>query len=220
MDVRSALLRSRLAEQPALLVLDNARDAEQVRPLLPGSAALVIVTSRDQLRGLSIQDGAFRVTLRPLTQWESVELLTGGATAEPATALAELCDRLPLALAIAADRVRRAGSLAQVFAELTNEQTRLEFLDSWGNSPATSLRAAMSWSCRALEPAAAAMLRSLGRHPAKEIEVDTAATLANVSVTQAQVLLDQLAGAHLAVECRPNRYLLPGLIRLYANELL
>lgn len=68
LDERSAWLRSRLSGLTTMIVLDNARDAEQVRPLLPGGNGLVIVTSRSQLRGLSIRDGAHRMPLQPLRQ--------------------------------------------------------------------------------------------------------------------------------------------------------
>lgn len=215
LDERFALLRGRLSMRAALIVLDNARDAEQVRPLLPGNG-LVIVTSRSRLPGLSTQ----HVTLHPLSQQHSIELLTAGSADTVAAAeLAELCGRLPLALAIVAERAQRAGSLAQVAAELASERSRLDALDAGEDQPNTSLRAALSWSYRALSPEPAALFRKLGRHPARVIEIRAAAALADLPVSRVRALLDQLVCAHLVERPRPDRYELHNLIRLYATEL-
>jgi DNA-binding SARP family transcriptional activator/tetratricopeptide (TPR) repeat protein len=226
MDERSALLRSTLADRQALILLDNARDSEQVRPLLPGGCGLVLVTSRSQLRGLSIRDGARRVTLDRMPRQQSVELLAAGVgdtwiAEEPdaVETLIELCDHLPLGLAIVAERAQRAGSLTKVVAELENEHARLDNLETGEGNPHTSLRAALSWSYRALSSGAATMFRKLGMHPASDIELRAAAALADIPVVHAQGALDQLVAAHLAEQRRPNRYELHDLIQLYANEL-
>ena len=133
---RSALLRTTLSGRPVLLLLDNARDAEQIRPLLPGGAALVIVTSRHPLRGLSIQHGAHRVTVPRLSRPESVRLLAAAvgehrvaARPQAAGAIADLCAGLPLALSVVAERIAAAGSLAEVAAGLRDEATRRDLLD-------------------------------------------------------------------------------------------
>jgi DNA-binding SARP family transcriptional activator/tetratricopeptide (TPR) repeat protein len=226
LDTRSALLRSTLAGRKPLILLDNALDATQVRPLLPGGAGLVIVTSRNQLRGLSIRDNARRVTLNRLVRRQSIQLLAATVgeqliTEEPAasTALVELCDHLPLALAIVSERASRAGSLANVVAELEDEQTRLSSLDTGEGDSHSNLRAALSWSYRALDTPAAALFRKLGLHPANDIDVQSAAALADVPAATAQACLDQLVATHLAEQRRPNRYELHDLIRLYATEL-
>jgi DNA-binding SARP family transcriptional activator len=223
-DERSALLRSTLSGMRALILLDNARDAEQVRPLLPGHGGLVIVTSRSQLRGLSIRDGAHRVTLNRLARQQSVELLAAAVgpkwvadDPDAAAALADLCDHLPLAIAIVAERAQRAGSLAEVVAELENEQARLDTLNTGEDA---NVRAALAWSYRALGHDAAAMFRILGLHPGVDIGVDAAAALADVAVAKAKWALDQLVAAHLAGQPRPHRYELHDLIRLYAAELV
>jgi DNA-binding SARP family transcriptional activator/tetratricopeptide (TPR) repeat protein len=224
-EERSALLRSTLAGWPVLMLLDNARDADQVRPLLPGTGSLVIVTSRNQLRGLSIRDGASRVTLRRLPADQAVDLLAEAVgphrvAAEPAAAarLVELCDNLPLALAIVAERTHRTTTLAGVVAALEDEKARLDNLGTGERD--TDLRAAMSWSYQALsDEAASAMFRKLGLHPANDIGAETAAALADMPVTQAKAALDQLVAAHLVEQRRPDRYELHDLIRLYAIEL-
>ena len=134
-DERFAALRTALANRHPLILLDNARDAEQVRPLLPGTAAMVIVTSRNQLRGLSIRDGAHRLTVHRLPNHQAVNLLTKAigedrTTREPAAAarLATLCDHLPLALAIVAERAHRATTLAELVTAL--EHARLDNLNT------------------------------------------------------------------------------------------
>ncbi len=93
-EARTALLRTALSGKRALVVLDNARDVEQVRPLLPGSDAFVVVTSRNQLRGLVSRDGARRITLAPLSGAESQAMLEGiaaGARPRSRRELADLC---------------------------------------------------------------------------------------------------------------------------------
>ncbi|WP_204005974.1 AfsR/SARP family transcriptional regulator [Virgisporangium aurantiacum] len=224
-DERAALLRTTLAGRRVLLLLDNARDADQVRALLPGADGLAIVTSRSQLRGLSIRDGAHRVTLHRLPVDESVSLLSVAVSAErlaaepdAAARLVELCDGLPLALAIVAERAHRAGTLAEVVHALRDGKARLDNLGAGDGDPHTDLRAALSWSHRALDPDAAAMFDRLGLHPANDIGLESAAALANVPVWQAKRSLDRLAAAHMVAQRHPDRYELHDLIRLYAVD--
>lgn len=204
---RAALLRSTLAGRRVLILLDNAHDAEQVRPLLPGGPGLVLVTSRDQLRGLTVHHGAHRLTVPPLSQRDSVRLLTAGTGTATATELAALCDGLPLALCVAAERAARAGSFAEVAAAMADGE-----LDP-------VLRTAFSWSYRTLGADAAALFRRLGLHPAGEIGVATAATLAGVPAAKVRTILDQLVAANLVTHHGHDRYRLPGLLRLYAKEM-
>jgi DNA-binding SARP family transcriptional activator len=222
LDERSALLRSTLAGRKCLVLLDNARDAGQVRVLLPGAGSLVIVTSRNQLRGLSVRDGAQRHSLARLSDDDAVELL--GVTigiervaAEPqaATRLAELCDGLPLALVIVAERAQRADTLSEVAKALADEMGEPGI---FGCGTGNELYAALSWSYRTLEPPAAAMFRKLGLHPAGDINIDAAAAIANLPAAQAKQVLDQLVDAHMAERRQPHRYELHDLIRLYAAE--
>jgi DNA-binding SARP family transcriptional activator len=224
-EERAALLRTSLAGRRALIMLDNARDTDQVRALLPGTDSLVIVTSRNQLRSLSIRDGAHRVTLHRLTQHQAVDLLTAtvgservAAEATAAARLVALCDHLPLALAIVAERAHRTGALAEVVSALENEKARLDNLGTGEDDQHTDLRAALSWSYRALGIDAAAMFRHLGLHPANDIGLQAAAALADRPVAQASDILDQLVAAHLVEQRRPGRYELHDLIRLYATD--
>ena len=184
LEERAALLRSTLSGRRVLILLDNARDASQVRPLLPGTDCLVIVTSRNQLRSLSIRDRAHRITVDRLERQQAIELLStiigsDKATAEPAAVdrLAKLCDNLPLALAIVAERANRTQLLAEVVSAVEDERARLDLLATGEIDPHTDLRAALSWSYGALRHDAAAMFRMLGLHPANDIGVETAAAL-------------------------------------------
>jgi DNA-binding SARP family transcriptional activator len=224
-EERTALLRSRLAGRRGLILLDNARDAAQVRPLLPGTDCLVIVTSRNQLRSLSIRDGAHRVTVGRLSPAEAIALLSGAAghhrvTAEPRAAarLAWLCDRLPLALAIAAERVRRAGSLHEVAVALADERSRLDAFGDDDGDPGTDLRTTLTWSYRTLAPSAARMFRRLGCHPVPGIGLAAASALTELPEARARQALDQLVATHLVEQGPGDRYEMHDLLRLYARE--
>jgi DNA-binding SARP family transcriptional activator len=224
-DERAALLRSAVAGRRTLLLLDDARDAEQVRPLLPGGDSLVVITSRSQLRGLSIRDRAHRVTLDRLPAEDALAMLASAVgadrvAAEPETAgrLVELCDRLPLALAIVAERASRAGSLCAVVHALLDEKGRLDGFRAGDDDPHTDLRTALSWSYQALDPEAAAIFRRLGLHPSGDLGLEAAAALADRPVQQVARSLDRLAAAHLVEQRRADRFEMHDLIRRYARE--
>jgi len=225
-EAQAGLYRSLVADRGMLIVLDNARDEQQVRPLLPASpASLVIVTSRSQLAGLAAADRARLLTLDVLSQGEAVHMLTAriGASragAEPAAAgeIAALCGRLPLALAVAAARAeaRPGFPLAVLAAELQDRVGRLDALDA--GDPAASVRAVFSWSYQQLSDKAAQMFRLLGLHPGPDISVPAAASLAAADEPEARRLLAELTRAHLAAEHAPGRYALHDLLRAYAAD--
>ena len=227
LDAQSGLYRSLMAGKRMLLVLDNARDAEQVRPLLPGSpGCLVLVTSRSQLAGLAALEGAHSLRLGLLTDAEAHALLAarlGPArlAAEPsATAeLIRLCAHLPLALVIvSAQAVARADyALAVQAAELRDSAGRLDVLDA--GDPAASVRSVFSWSYRQLSPAAARLFRLLGLHPGPDISAGAAASLAGCGRAEARRLLASLTGAHLLTEHAPGRFSCHDLLRFYAAGL-
>jgi DNA-binding SARP family transcriptional activator/tetratricopeptide (TPR) repeat protein len=226
-QAQAALLRSVLADKRMLIVLDNAADADQVRPLLPGSpGCLVLVTSRSRLTGLAVSGGATVLDLDVLGTHEATELLArrlgrGRLAAEPTAAveLVALCGRLPLALAITAARAgaRPGFSLAELAAELRDEADRLDALDT--GEPASSVRQVFSWSYRQLSDPAARMFRLLGVHPGPDISAPAAASLAGVSPAAARHALAELTGAHLLAEPSPGRYAVHDLLRAYAAEL-
>jgi DNA-binding SARP family transcriptional activator/Flp pilus assembly protein TadD len=231
LDERAARFRSLVAGRRLLVVLDNAGDAEQVRPLLPGSAGCVtVVTSRDSLAGLVAREGAARVDLDLLPLAESAgllrDLIGDRARADPAAAeaLAQQCARLPLALRVAAELAisRPSVALADLTAELADQQARLDRLDASGD-PRTAVRSVFSWSCRQLDAATARAFRLAGLHPGPDLEPYAVAALAGGTVEQAGEVLGQLARAQLVQEAGhgsgPGRYGLHDLLRAYAREL-
>ncbi len=226
-DERAARYRSLLAGRQMLVVLDNAGDDGQVRPLLPGGpGCLVLVTSRNQIAGLIATEGARPVTLGVLNEADAIQLLgqrigADRMSAEPGAAaeLTALCVRLPLALAIAAARVslHPGWALAALASELRDARGRLDGLDA--GDAATSVRAAFSLSYQQLGPQTARMFRLLGLHPGPDIPVPAAASLAGTDEPAARRLLDDLARASLITEHAPGRYTLHDLLRAYAAEL-
>jgi tetratricopeptide (TPR) repeat protein/transcriptional regulator with XRE-family HTH domain len=225
-DSQAALYRSLLAGKRMLVVLDNARDASQVRPLLPGAThCLVLVTSRNQLAGLVAADGAHPLTLDLLTRAEAHDLLirrlgADRVAAEPAAVdqIITACARLPLALAIVAARAatRPQLSLAALADELRDRRSRLDALTT--GDLITDVRAAFSWSYHALTPGAARLFRLLGLHPGPDIAPAAAASLAGAPVGEVRPLLAELAAAHLVSEHSPGRFALHDLLRAYAAE--
>ena len=221
-EARAGLYRSLVAGQRLLIVLDNARDVDQVRPLLPGApGCLVLVTSRSRLAGLAVGEGAHLMTLDMLTQQEARQLLVGllgqqRAAAEPRAVdeLIGLCARLPLALAVAA---ARAGfQLAALAAELHDAADRLDVLDA--GDPASCVRAVLSWSYQSMRAPAARMFRLIGVHAGPDISAPAAASLAGIGLPQARRDLAELTSAHLLTEHSPGRYAFHDLLRAYAAD--
>jgi DNA-binding SARP family transcriptional activator/tetratricopeptide (TPR) repeat protein len=227
LEVLVGLYRSVLAEKRLLIVLDNARDEAQVRPLLPGSpACVVLITSRNEFSGLVAAQGAHPLVLDVPTVPEARRMLAdrlgAGRVAAEADAVAELislCGRLPLALAIAAARAatRPALPLASIAPGPGGVRHRLDGLDAGGDG--ADIRAVFSWSYRLLSERAARMFRLLGAHPGADIPVAAAASLAAVSGPAARAALAELVRASLAQEQAPGRFTLHDLLRVYAAEL-
>jgi DNA-binding SARP family transcriptional activator/tetratricopeptide (TPR) repeat protein len=227
LEAQAGLYRSLLAGRRALVLLDNARDAGQVAPLLPGApGSLVLVTSRNQLPGLVAAAGAHPVALDLLSRDEAAELLArrlghDRVGAEPAAAdeLVTRCAGLPLALAIVAARAvtRPEFPLAALAGQLREARDGLDGFDA--GDTATDARAVFSWSYRGLGLPAARLFRLLGLHPGPDASTAAAASLAGQPVARARPLLAELAHAHLVSEHTPGRYALHDLLRAYAGEL-
>jgi tetratricopeptide (TPR) repeat protein/DNA-binding SARP family transcriptional activator len=226
-EAQAGLYRSLLANRRVLVVLDNARDADQVRPLLPASpTCLVVITSRNQLRSLTVQQGAHPVMLDVLSPQEARALLARhlgpervSAESRAITDLIEYCARLPLALAIVAARAAtHPGFALRVLAkELADEHTRLDALDT--GDPTTSVRAVFSWSYQHLSPPAARMFRLLGLHPGSDITLLATAHLTDIPLHQAREALGELTRAHLLTQHTPGRFAFHDLLRAYATHL-
>ncbi|NUP48827.1 MAG: tetratricopeptide repeat protein [Catenulispora sp.] len=223
---QAALYRSLLAGKRVLILLDNAHDADQVRPLLPAApGCLVIVTSRDPLTSLVAAEGADPLALGLLGTSRARDLLvrrlgSDRADSDPVALerITARCAGLPLALAIAAARmaVRPDFPLA-VFADELAETGSLDVLH--GGDAGTDLRSLFSWSCRTLSTDAARMFRLLGLHPGPDLDARAAASLAAVSVGRARRLVAELSRANLITEHVPGRYTFHDLLRAYASEL-
>jgi tetratricopeptide (TPR) repeat protein/transcriptional regulator with XRE-family HTH domain len=224
-EERAARFRTALAGRRVLVLLDNARGAEQVRDLLPGTpGCVVVVTSRDALAGLVARDGARRIDLDPLPEDDCVRLLRtllgASVDADPAAAvdLVRRCARLPLALRVAAELVRDRKTLTGVTADLGDAQRRLDLLDA-GGDVRTAVRTVFAWSYRQLPGRAAELFRLLPVNPGPDLDVHGVAALAAADLAEAAALLAVLRRAHLVTEPRPGRYAMHDLLRTYAAEL-
>lgn len=225
MDAQLGLFRTLLAARHTLVLLDNAADAEQVRPLLPGSAdSFVVVTSRNQLAGLVAANHARPMTLEPLSAAESYDLLAGrigaGRLEDPASnEILAACGGLPLALSVVGARAatRPRASLQSLAAELQAARHRLDGFA--GTDPATNARVVFSWSYDSLEAPTARLFRLLGQHPGPELTAAAAASLAATPRAETEAHLNRLRQAHLIAEPVPGRFTLHDLLRCYAAEL-
>ncbi|MCS7475737.1 BTAD domain-containing putative transcriptional regulator [Umezawaea endophytica] len=220
-DDQSGLYRSLLADRKALVVLDNARDAEQVLPLLPSSGR-VLVTSRHRLGELVARTGARSLTLAQLPERDSHALLTavvGGdrvaAEPEAAAELAALCGHHPLALRIAAANIGETTSFAAAVAELRGDPLGELALDGAEESAVT---AAFSVSYRALTPDQRRAFRLLALVPGPDFTSYATAALMDVPPAEATRRLRGLAAANLVEARTPGRFRFHDLVRRYAGE--
>jgi tetratricopeptide (TPR) repeat protein/transcriptional regulator with XRE-family HTH domain len=224
-DEAAALYRSVLAGRRVLVVLDNAASAEQVRPLLPGSAgSFVLVTSRDRLTGLIAREGATELAVGGLSAGESQQLLAGILGADRVAAdlsgtvrLADLCAHLPLALRIAAANlaIDRDSTISEFADRL--ESGSLAELQLPGDQHRAVL-AAFDLSYQAQPAAAGRMFRLLGLIPGPDFTIDVAAALAGVSTAEAATLLDRLVTVHLVQRPAKGRFSLHDLLCRYARD--
>jgi DNA-binding SARP family transcriptional activator len=210
-EEKAALWRALLHDRRMLLVIDNVRDAEHARPLLPGRGGVVVlVTSRNDLCGLVTRDGAHNLHVGGLSPAEAAEL---GATAD----LGEVCGRLPLALVVAAHLMARLphGS-AQSFVDELRAGNPLDLLAEPAD-PTVDLRSVLSWSYRTLDARTAAGFRALAYHPPGEITPTTAARWLREPVDSTRRLMDTLASVHL-IDRVGGGFRFNPLVRQYARE--
>jgi DNA-binding SARP family transcriptional activator len=218
-DDRTALWRSRLAGRRSLLVLDNAVDASQVRPLLPGApGTMVLITSRRRLTGLD--DGCF-LSLDVLSPADAAELFAAAAgrsraAAEPeaTAAVVHACGYLPLAIRIAAARLRHRPSwqIAHLARRLDGEEQRLAELETGDRS----VTAAFALSYRYLDEDRQRVFRLLGLFPGAHLDAHAAAALAGGEAGPTDRCLQDLVDAHLLDEPEPERYRLHDLLSVFA----
>ncbi|MGC5029363.1 BTAD domain-containing putative transcriptional regulator [Micromonospora sp. DT229] len=227
-DEAAAQFRSVVAGRRLLLVLDNAVDAAQVRPLLPSGAGCgTLVTSRQPLAGLG---DVSQLRVGPLTVADAIALLSHwvgaervAAEPEAAAAIAEWCECLPLALRIVGARlVARPGwPLAELRDRLADERRRLDNLEFDG----VGLRASMAGSYDRLcgsadrsERAIAEAFKLLGTSPMTELSRSTAARLLARSEAHTERILERLVDVQLLETSAPGSYRMGELLRLYARE--
>jgi DNA-binding SARP family transcriptional activator/Tfp pilus assembly protein PilF len=227
LDAQGALYRSMLAGLRVLILLDNARDGAQVRPLLPGSpGCLVVVTSRNQLISLAATDGAHPVPLDLLGPGDARRLFARRlgrrrVAAEPA-AVEEIIDACAgLALALSVVTARAAANpkllLASLAEELRDTSGGLDALDA--GDKLTNVRTVFSWSYHALSEPAARLFRLLGLHAGPDIGGPAAASLAGLPPAGTRTMLTELTRAHLLTDRGGGRFTFHDLLRAYAGEL-
>ncbi|QWF83006.1 ATP-binding protein [Amycolatopsis sp. CA-230715] len=216
-DDRTALYRSRLHGRSMLLVLDNAVSAAQVRPLLPGEPKCrVLITSRSRLPAI---DDACHVSLDVLPAPAAVELfsaLTGLPPEDDVARVVECCGRLPLAIRIAAARLRAhpAWNLGELDRRLHAEATRLDELDDGERT----LSAVFRLSVRQLTTAESQLFRLLALHPGDDFDVHTASAVSGLSLRETDRALERLHDTYLLVQPDVARYRFHDLLRTFARE--
>lgn len=226
LEDKVAAYRSVLAERSVLVVLDNVRNTEQVRPLLPGSASCAtIVTSRNTLQGLTIREGARLVRVEPLGEVEAVTVLRVAlgeshqhTVGHMLSRLADLCGRLPLALAVIATSIRgrSSDSVRRLVGILEEEKTRLDTLGLADHD--LSVRLALDCSYRALSPEAARLLWQVGVHQGPSIGWAGLMDVGSVgNEGDVERAIDELVVANL-LNLASDRYTLHDLVRTYARE--
>ncbi|MEU7510893.1 tetratricopeptide repeat protein [Streptomyces sp. NPDC042898] len=220
----SACWRSELARRRVVVVLDNAADADQVRPLLPGAGpSVALITSRNRLLGL---DEVPPVSLDVLSPEESAELLSRasgdpggpegrlGRDPESAAEVLRLCGRLPLALRLAAARLRhRPGWTVGILVERMSEGA-----DEGASEVDAEFGAALAMSVRQLDRALARLFRKLGLLPGESFDAYVVAALADLPLREARAALEDLLDAHLVQEPTPGRYRLHDLVHQHARR--
>lgn len=228
LERRSALYRSLLADKSVLVVLDNAESAEQVRPLLPGSSSsLVMVTSRNQMPGLTAHDGAQRILVAPLPENEAVALIStiSGERVQhqdpgELEQLVRACGLLPVALRLAAERIVAADYSGRAVTEVVRsiiECPELLTRSAEDDGP-VSIGAMFSWSYRLLPHEAARLFRLIGIHRGDDISPSTASVLVGTGLERARDLLGTLVRANLMRELR-GRYGIDQVLHSYAKQM-
>ncbi|MCH7231148.1 tetratricopeptide repeat protein [Glycomyces sp. L485] len=225
-DEAAALYRSRLADTRTLVILDNARGSEQVKPLLPATVGCTaVVTSRFRLPELSTVHDVLPVTVASLDLDDSVALLTSliradrvAAEPEAALRLAKMCSGLPLALRIIGTNLggQPDATLTETAAALS-DRDRLARLTVEGD-PTTTVAAAFDLSYQSLQPDEELLYLNLSLLPAADFGKDLAVALTRWEPNAAERILSRLVAAHRIEEYRPGRYRFHDLVREYARR--
>ncbi|MET9419326.1 MULTISPECIES: BTAD domain-containing putative transcriptional regulator [unclassified Streptomyces] len=220
LDERAALYRSALDGRRILVLLDNARDAAQVRPLLPGTAGCAaLITSRVRMVDLA---GAHLVDLDVMSPEEALQLFTRivgaervGAERDAALDVVAACGFLPLAIRIAASRLaaRRTWTVSVLAAKLADGRRRLDELQAGD----LAVKATFELGYGQLEPAQARAFRLLGLADGPDISLAAAAAVLELPPHETEDLLEALVDTSLLESAAPGRYRYHDLVRLYAR---
>ncbi|MGP4084709.1 BTAD domain-containing putative transcriptional regulator [Streptomyces sp. KR55] len=220
LEERSALYRSVLDGRRVLVLLDNARDAAQVRPLLPGtSGCAALVTSRVRMVDLA---GAHLVDLDVMSPDEALSLFTKivgeervASEREAALDVVAACGFLPLAIRIAASRLaaRRTWTVSVLAAKLADERRRLDELQAGD----LAVKATFELGYGQLEPGQARAFRLLGLADGPDISLAAAAAVLDLPAEETEDLLESLVDTSLLESAAPGRYRFHDLVRLYAR---
>ncbi|MEU2790226.1 BTAD domain-containing putative transcriptional regulator [Streptomyces sp. NPDC007100] len=220
-EERAALYRSALAGRRVLALLDNARDAAQVRPLLPGTeGCAALITSRVRMIDLA---GAHLVDLDVMSPDEAFTLFTlivgeerVNAEREASMDVVGACGFLPLAIRIAASRLaaRRTWTVSVLARKLADERRRLDELRAGD----LAVNSTFELGYKQLEPRQARAFRLLGLADGPDISLAAAAALLDMDTDSAEVLLESLVDTSLLESAAPGRYRFHDLVRLYARS--
>jgi tetratricopeptide (TPR) repeat protein/transcriptional regulator with XRE-family HTH domain len=225
--LREQLYRSTVADKSALIILDNAYEAAQVKPLLAGTAkCVVIVTSRANLRSL---DDAKVLSLSTLSEADAIDLFcsvaarereaSGGPGArDHAAEIVKLCGYLPLGIRMVAARLSRrpALDLANVIAELRHEHNRLADLRDEERSVTAVFESSLSHLANSQEQR---LFRQLALIPGPDFDAYAAASLSGGSHRATKLALETLLDHNLLVQRTANRYEFHDLVRVFARSL-
>ncbi|MFJ9679319.1 BTAD domain-containing putative transcriptional regulator [Streptomyces sp. NPDC101194] len=224
---QAALYRSLTAGRRLLIMLDNARDTDQVVPLLPGSpTCTVLITSRHQLPGLAASHGTVRLTLETLDRAQARDLLvrrlgSDRLAAEPAAAteLLHHCAGLPIAISVLAARLTTNPmlTLSALVAELREAATPLDALET--GEASSDIRIVFASSYRALDTDSAQVFRQIAQAPGADIGLPAAVSLTGLPLSRLRTRLHRLQAHHLVQERVPGRFSCHDLLRAYALEM-
>ncbi|GAA2299902.1 BTAD domain-containing putative transcriptional regulator [Glycomyces scopariae] len=228
LDERVGLYRTVLARRRVLILLDNARDAAQVRPLLPvAPGSFTLVTSRDRLAALDAGEGADTVALGLMSEADAWALLVRRigltrAMAEegPVRRIVAACGRLPLALTLIGAWAAQHPSFAIASLADRLDQTTNVFKVLAAADPGSDPRSVFACSYQALESEAAQAFRLFGLHPGTDLTAAAMASLMGAPQADAEAALNELARVHLVEQPREGRYTMHDLLRAYAKERL
>jgi hypothetical protein len=222
---QGALYRSLVHDRRMLILLDNAGSAEAILPLVPaGAGNLLLVTSRNPLAALTTHHAVTSVGLDPLAEADAVALLgrvlgVSRVSREPESAvdLVRLCDRMPLALRIAAAKlVAHPGGRLQALVTTLEGGDRVDALSVEGDS--RSVGTVFASAYRALSPPAARLFRRLGLHPGVTLSTGLAGALVDLDPAGTARVLAELADAHLVLPAGPDRHWFHDLIAIFARH--